>query len=90
MFIAKKPINMDLGKLSKGAKAQIIGLSEQDPVIAAKLREIGFAEGDEVEIMHFGPFGGTPICIRLNGTLIALRRKEAGAIQVLISEMVKA
>lgn len=90
MFIAKKPINMDLGKLSKGAKAQIIGVSEQDPIIAAKLREIGFAEGDEVEIMHFGPFGRTPICIRLNGTLIALRCKEAAAIKIRLDEKVKA
>ena len=39
-------------------------INAQDETIIAKLREIGFAEGDEVEIMHYGPIAKTPICIR--------------------------
>lgn len=74
---------MELQKLKKGDRAFISAIDEADSLVAAKLREIGFAEGDEVEIIGFGPFGATPICIRLNGTLIALRPKEASRIIVL-------
>ena len=73
---------MELQTLTKGEKAYVSGICESDVIIAAKLREIGFAEGDEVEIMQFGPFGATPICVRLNETLIALRPKEAAKIIV--------
>lgn len=73
---------MELSKLAKGSKAYINSIDETDVIVAAKLREIGFAEGDEVEIIGFGPIGATPICIRLNSTLIALRPKEASKIIV--------
>ncbi len=73
---------MELSKLEKGKSAIVSGINAQDETIIAKLREIGFAEGDEVEIMHYGPIGKTPICIRLNRTLIALRPEEARAIEV--------
>ena len=73
---------MELHKLNKGAKALISSIDETDSLVAAKLREIGFAEGDEVEIIGFGPFGQTPICVRLNETLIALRPREASRIFV--------
>ena len=48
----------------------------------AKLREVGFAEEDEIEVMHAGPLNGRPLCVRLNLTLIALRADEAAAIDV--------
>lgn len=73
---------MRLYELAKGALAQVRGIASDDRELEAKLREIGFAEGDEVEIVHFGPIGGRPICARLNRTLIALRHDEAAAIQV--------
>lgn len=79
-----KHIIMRLNKLKKNTKAHVKTILSNDAIIIAKLREIGFAEGDEVEIMHFGPFGKTPICIRLNQTLIALRPDEASAIEVTI------
>lgn len=78
---------MNLLEISKNKCATIIGISAKDEIIDAKLREIGFAEGDEVEIVHFGPLGKTPICIRLNQTLIALRPNEAAAIEVKINEI---
>lgn len=73
---------MELLNLEKGKCAIVSGINAQDETIIAKLREIGFAEGDEVEIMHYGPIAKTPICIRLNRTLIALRPEEARAIEV--------
>lgn len=46
------------------------------------MREIGFAEGDMVETLHFGLFGGNPMSVRLNNAHIALRRDEATIITV--------
>lgn len=73
---------MNLTQLSKGKIARITDVIGADLVICAKLREIGFAEGDEVEIMYYGPIDRMPICVRLNQTLIALRPIEAQNIEV--------
>lgn len=71
-----------LNQLKPGQVGRIARLTASDPVLLAKLREIGFSEGDEVELITFGPFGGQPIAVRLNRTLIALRKAEAEAIEI--------
>lgn len=73
---------MRLHELKKGDRGRVTEILSDDAELEAKLREIGFAEDDDVEIMYFGPFGGRPICTRLNQTLIALRLEEANAIKV--------
>lgn len=73
---------MRLSDLGKGKTALVRGLAAEDPALEAKLREVGFAEGDEVEIVHAGPLNGKPLCVRLNRTLIALRADEAAAVAV--------
>jgi len=47
-----------------------------------RLLELGFLEGAAVEVVHEGPLGRDPIAVRLNGTTIALRRREAMAVFV--------
>jgi ferrous iron transport protein A len=69
----------DLGKDEPGI---ITGFDDTDPDLCIRLREIGFAEGDNVTPLHFGLFGKNPISVRVNGALIALRRKDAHAIQL--------
>jgi ferrous iron transport protein A len=54
----------------------------QAPEIESRLIELGFVEGAEIKIIHEGPIGGDPIAVRINGTTIALRRREAMAILV--------
>ncbi len=73
---------MKLTELKKGEIARIVSIAPEAAGMEAKLREVGFAEGDEVELAHVGPIGGTPLCVRLNKTLIALRLDEAVAIEV--------
>ena len=75
---------MTLDKLAKGKVARVSGFSavSDNASIIAKLREIGFAEGDEVELLHRGLLGGTPLSFRLNRTQIALRRAEAALIVI--------
>lgn len=67
--------------MAKGALARIASI-EAAPDLEAKLREIGFAEGDEVEMLGRGPFGGQPLAVRLNRRIIALRSVEARALRL--------
>ena len=71
-----------LTDLSKDESGIITGFDEKKPELCMRLREIGFAEGDNVTPLHFGLFGKNPISVRVNGALIALRRQDAQAIQV--------
>lgn len=68
--------------LKQGEKANITRLLADDVRLEAELREIGFAEGDEVEVLARGAFGGSPVSVRLNRTIIALRGNEAAAVEV--------
>ena len=71
-----------LTDLSKDESGIIIGFDKKDPDLCTRLREIGFAEGDNVMPLHFGLFGKNPISVRVNGALIALRRQDAQAVLV--------
>ncbi len=73
---------MTLSELKTGKPAQIIGFETVNQSLETRLREIGFAEGDRVEVRHVGLFGRNPMSVRLNGTHIALRRAEAVAVIV--------
>ncbi len=73
---------MTLRDLPKHRPAKIMGFHTDDPDKETRLREIGFAEGDLVETLHFGLFGRNPMSVRLNGALIALRSAEAQVVLV--------
>ncbi len=79
---AEQGASLSLADLPKGQYARIVGFNAPEGDLETRLREIGFAEGDEIETLHFGPFGKTPMTVRLNGSLIALRRREAGFIML--------
>lgn len=72
-----------LADLAKGMTATIAGFSTPDPALEARLREIGFSEDDEVELLNRGPINGTPLSVRLHRTIIALRTEEAKAIHLM-------
>ncbi len=73
---------MTLRDLPKNSPAIVEGFTAEDAGLVTRLREIGFAEGDRVETLHFGLFGRNPMTVRLNGALIAMRRNEALAVNV--------
>lgn len=74
--------SLTLNHLTKGQYARITGFLANEADLTTRLREIGFAEGDLVKILHFGLFGKNPISVLLNGSTIALRRQTARAILV--------
>jgi len=75
-----------LDRLAKGLVGRVAGFAHGDQKLIAKLREIGFAEGDEVELLARGWLGGAPLSIRLNRTVIALRKGEAALVMVETAE----
>ncbi len=77
-------LRQKLGDLKKGMKALIckVGGEEYSSDMIRRLLEMGFLENSSVEVIHESPFGGDPIAVRIRGTVIALRRYEANAIEV--------
>lgn len=49
---------------------------------ARRLRELGFAEGVGVEVLHRAGLGGGPIACRIGRMQVALRRAVAAAVRV--------
>jgi ferrous iron transport protein A len=78
--------SLGLDRLSRGQVGRITGFDAGDAKLVAKLREIGFAEGDEVELLARGWLGGAPLSFRLNRTVIALRKHEAALVKVELSK----
>jgi len=52
------------------------------PPEARRLRELGFDEGADVEVLHRSSLGAGPIACRVGRMTVALRRAVAGAIHV--------
>lgn len=80
---------MPLGLARKGFRGHIhaIAAAEAPSGIPAaelerRLLELGFVEGASVEVLHEGPVRRDPIAVRVNNTVVAVRRREAMAILV--------
>ncbi|MCI5047960.1 MAG: ferrous iron transport protein A [Aquisalinus sp.] len=73
---------LTLRNLKRGETGIVTGFVKNDAIREEELREIGFAEGDEVQVLEYGSFGRTPISVRLNRTIIAVRANEAQSIEV--------
>lgn len=78
---------MSLLDLVKNRPARICGFTGEDEHDQTRLREIGFAEGDLVEILHVGIFGRSPLNVKLHGTTIAMRPNIAKTIRVIPADL---
>ena len=67
--------------LAPGAVARVAGFAPADAGVADRLMELGFDEGAEVETLHRAPLGD-PIAVRVDGSVVALRRALARAVLV--------
>jgi len=47
-----------------------------------RLLELGFVEGASVEVLHEGLFSRDPMAVKLDDMRVALRRREARAVEV--------
>jgi len=75
---------MKLTDLKMGQKATIVGI--KDALFSNRLLEMGCLPGEELEVIHFAPYGD-PIAIKILGYSLALRRSEAEIIEVLPTEI---
>jgi ferrous iron transport protein A len=75
-----------LGSLKKGDQALIaqVGGPGASTELIERLLEIGILEGSRIELVHEAPFGGDPIAVRVRGSIVALRRSEANAVEVFV------
>lgn len=89
IIMVKSGASTSLGTLEPGA----IGIldtfnahAHQDGTnIIGRLREMGFAEGLEIELLHQSLFGKDPIAVRVGRMTVALRRAEANVIRLVLS-----
>lgn len=72
---------MTAADLQLGQHANVLAINSH-PDLEAKLREIGFCEGDKIQLLTRGPLAGQPLAIRLNRRIIAMRSDEASALVV--------
>ena len=54
--------------------------------LADRLREMGFGEGVEVEVLHRAPLGGDPVAVQVGGGVVAIRRAEARLVELDLRE----
>lgn len=68
-----------LDTLATGITASVSGISPTAGPLAHRLIELGFDEGALVEVIHQAPLGD-PIAVRVDGSVVALRRALANHI----------
>ena len=76
-----------LSAASGGARGVIARVSAFEGALAAaelerRLLELGFVEGASVEVLQEGLFGRDPMAVKLDDMRVAIRRREAAAIQI--------
>ncbi len=71
---------MTLIDLEPGSECEISSVVG-DPVVVARLMELGFIQGEKVQLAGRAPFG-EPLIIEIRGSTIALRKSEASCVQL--------
>ncbi|MBB4618303.1 FeoA family protein [Sphingomonas abaci] len=66
----------------RNATVSTIDWTRLAPPEARRLRELGFDEGVEVQVLHRATLGGGPIACRIGRMTVALRRAVAASIHV--------
>lgn len=76
--------SLSLETLPQRAQATVHGIdwARLGAPEARRLRELGFDEGVEVEVLHRARFGRGPVACRIGRMTVALRRAVAAAILV--------
>lgn len=75
---------MNLLEVQYGSSARVLSVGGEER-ISKRLMEMGVVPGVTLTVIKSAPFGG-PIQVRLLGYNLAIRRKEAEAINIEFSE----
>lgn len=74
-----------LSLMQRGGVGRILAVqnSDDNQDVERGLLEMGFVEGAQVEMLHYGWLGRDPLAVRINQTMtVALRRCEANFVLV--------
>ncbi|WP_456419868.1 FeoA family protein [Thermovibrio sp.] len=71
---------MKLSELKVGQRAKVIRV-KSNPELSRKLRAMGLIKGEVITVEKVAPLGD-PIEIRVKGTKLSLRKKEAENVEV--------
>jgi len=72
-------MDISLDRIGLGFSAEISSIDESS--ITTKLVELGFMNGERVEVLFKAPFGD-PIAVEINGSVLSLRKEEAALIHL--------
>jgi len=70
-----------LRDLAVGDRGRVAGYAEGGRAYRKKLLSLGLTPGAELEVMRVAPMGD-PVEIRVRGTSVSLRKREAEALRV--------
>lgn len=77
---------LPLSQLPNGAAGVVVRVNAAhahvDATTLRRLEELGFVDGEPVEVLRRGPGGREPIAVRIGDTQFALRLVEAECIDV--------
>ncbi len=73
------PDNRTIADLRRGETAYINRILDND--LALKLLEMGCLPGEAVTLLHVAPLGD-PMCVRVSGYNLSLRRQEAALVEL--------
>jgi ferrous iron transport protein A len=78
---------LKLSELPRRTAATVERVEDQMPndAIARRLRELGFVQGERVEVMAAGPVSAEPLLVQVGFTRFALRRSEAARVRILLA-----
>lgn len=71
---------MKLSEIKAGGTVKIVEI-KSSPAVAAKLQNLGVAQGSFITVLRFAPFG-TPVEIKADNTRIAIGKAETDKITV--------
>ncbi|WP_340646202.1 FeoA family protein [Phenylobacterium sp.] len=86
-------ITVRLSDASVGDRGVIVDVRAEDDgqdhgvdieELQRRLLEFGFVEGARIEVIHEGAIGHDPIAVRLDDMRVALRRRDAGEVIILL------
>ncbi len=71
-----------LSELAQGSGAVIQHVEETNgnDLVARRLRDLGFVNGEPVRVVGRGPIGADPLLVQIGYTRFALRRTEAARV----------
>ena len=83
-------VAVSLASLRRGARGVVVTVSndpqslgdEAESTVSRRLLELGFVEGEPVEVVNEVWPGGDPFAVRIGNTTFAIRRREAAAVMV--------